>query len=92
MCLVYGFDSLQMVNISPATRFEYNLNNHFINEGCYEDVFELSGTPQMFIQKSVVGGRVMCNNNKMCINHTDRNISACNAEKVDVIKECDRQL
>ena len=36
----------------------------FINEGCYEDVHELSGTPQMFIQKTVVGGRVMCNNNK----------------------------
>ena len=27
----------------------------------------------------------------MCINDTDKNMGACNADKVDVIKECDRQ-
>ena len=37
----------------------------FINEGCYDGVNEISGVPQQFIQKCVVGGRTMCNNNKM---------------------------
>ena len=36
----------------------------FINEGCYKGAYELSGTPQMFIQKTVVRGRIMCNSNK----------------------------
>ena len=39
-------------------------HNYFINEKCYEDVWQLSGIPQMFIQKCVVGGRTMMSNNK----------------------------
>jgi len=39
-------------------------HNFFINEGCYDEVNELAGTPQQFIQKCVVGGRVMCSENK----------------------------
>ena len=41
----------------------------FINEYCYEDVNEISGVPQQFIQKCVVGGRTMCNNNQKYINN-----------------------
>ena len=28
----------------------------------------------------------------MCINGTDKNMGACNADKVQVLKECDMQL
>ena len=38
---------------------------YFRNEGCYNDVNELSGIPQLFIQGCVVGGRTMCADNKM---------------------------
>ena len=38
---------------------------YFRNEGCYDDVNELSGIPQLFIQGCVVGGRTMCAENKM---------------------------
>jgi len=36
----------------------------FVNSDCYEGVNALSGVPQLFIQKCVVGGRVMCSENK----------------------------
>ena len=39
-------------------------HQYFVNEGCYKDVNELGGVPQLFIQGCVVGGRVMCAENK----------------------------
>ena len=39
-------------------------HQYFINEGCYKGVYELGGVPQIFIQRSLVGGRTMCANNK----------------------------
>jgi hypothetical protein len=39
-------------------------HQYFIKEGCYEGVNELGGVPQFFIQGCVVGGRVMCADNK----------------------------
>lgn len=39
-------------------------HQYFVNQGCYDGVFKLSGTPQLFIQGSIVGGRVMCANNE----------------------------
>jgi hypothetical protein len=39
-------------------------HKYFIQGDCYEGVNALSGVPQMFIQKCVVGGRVMCAENK----------------------------
>ena len=39
-------------------------HNYFIASNCYDGVYELSGVPQQFIQKCVVGGRVMCSENK----------------------------
>lgn len=39
-------------------------HRYFIEQGCYIGVNELSGVSQMFIQKCVVGGRVMCANNE----------------------------
>lgn len=37
---------------------------YLINEGCYDDVYEISGVVQSFIKKSVYGGRVMIARNK----------------------------
>jgi hypothetical protein len=39
-------------------------HQYFVNEGCYLGVNELGGVPQLFIQGCVVGGRVMCAENK----------------------------
>lgn len=39
-------------------------HRYFVNEGCYKDVNQLSGVPQLFIQGSVVGGRTMVSENK----------------------------
>lgn len=42
-----------------------SMADHIINKtGCYEGVYELSGIPRAFIQRCVVGGRVMCAENK----------------------------
>ena len=52
------------INIDDVITLASLAHNFFINEGCYEGVNELAGTPQQFIQKCVVGGRVMCSENK----------------------------
>ncbi len=42
------------------------------SKGCYDGVYQLSGTPQFFIQKCVVGGRTMMRDNeKQSFNGTD---------------------
>jgi hypothetical protein len=38
-------------------------HKYFVNTGCYDNVYALSGIPQMFIQGCVVGGRTMVSNN-----------------------------
>ena len=38
-------------------------NKYLEMEGVYDGVFKLSGIPQQFIQKCVVGGRTMCRDN-----------------------------
>ena len=38
-------------------------NQYLEMEGVYDGVFKLSGIPQQFIQKCVVGGRTMCRDN-----------------------------
>lgn len=42
-------------------------HQYFINAGCYEGVYELGGIPQLFIQRSLVGGRTMCANNEKIV-------------------------
>jgi hypothetical protein len=39
-------------------------HQYFVIQGCYNGVNELGGVPQLFIQGCVVGGRVMCAENK----------------------------
>ena len=36
-----------------------------LKSGCYENVFQISGVLQQLFSRCVVGGRVMCNSNKM---------------------------
>lgn len=44
-------------------------HTYMINQGCYEGVYQLTGVPQLFIQRAVVGGRTMvANNTKSRIN------------------------
>ena len=40
-------------------------SSFMLKSGCYENVFQFSGVLQQFISRSVVGGRVMTNSNKM---------------------------
>lgn len=40
-------------------------DNFLIDEGCYNDVMELSGNPRAFIQEALVGGRCMTRDNEM---------------------------
>lgn len=56
------------------THFNIDINNiltipsladkYFINNNCYEGVYELAGQPRAFIEKCVVGGRTMVRSNK----------------------------
>ena len=39
-------------------------HNYFIREGCFDNVVEMSGIPQLFIAQCTVGGRCMINENK----------------------------
>lgn len=47
-------------------------------KGVYDNTFEVSGTHREFIQKSVVGGRTMCSNNRVikCKNEKAGNLTA----------------
>lgn len=42
-------------------------HQYFINDGCYKGVYELGGVPQIFIQRSLVGGRTMCARNEKIV-------------------------
>ena len=39
-------------------------HTYLTSQGCYENILQLSGKPREYIQKCVVGGRTMCNQNK----------------------------
>lgn len=52
------------INIDKILTIASLAHRYFVNEGCYEDVYQLSGVPQIFIQGAVVGGRTMCSENK----------------------------
>lgn len=54
------------IDINKVLTIPSLADKYFIMQGCYNDVYEISGTPQQFIQKCVVGGRTMtCNNEKI---------------------------
>ena len=39
-------------------------HDYLVNQGCYDDVLQVSGVPRAFMQKCLVGGRTMCRNNE----------------------------
>lgn len=57
------------LNIDNIISLASLADKYLIKEGCFENVFQLSGVPRAFIQKSVIGGRTMtCKNEKHFIN------------------------
>ncbi len=42
-------------------------NDYLLRQGCYDDVYKISGVPRHFIQKCVVGGRCMTSKNEKII-------------------------
>lgn len=54
-------------------------NQYMTEEGCYDDIYQLSGIPREFIQKCMVGGRTMINKNiKRKINNLVADYDAVN--------------
>ena len=53
--------NLDIYNMVSITQLAHNF---FIEEGCYDGVYQLSGVPRAFISKCIVGGRCMTNNNE----------------------------
>jgi hypothetical protein len=51
------------IDINSVMTIASLAHKYFVNTGCYNDVYSLSGIPQMFIQGSVIGGRTMVSNN-----------------------------
>ena len=49
-------------------------HNYLLKQGCYSDVLQIAGVPRAFIQKCVVGGRVMCSENKKSHHQYNRKI------------------
>jgi hypothetical protein len=50
-------------------------HTYLLKSGCYDGLYELNGVPQRFIQKTVVGGRTMCANNKKTYVNNGRKVS-----------------
>ena len=56
------------INIDYVLTIASLAHRYFIEQGCYEGVYQLGGVAQAFIQKCVVGGRTMtANNNKIIL-------------------------
>ena len=51
------------LNIDSIFTIASLAHSYFVANGCYDEVFEISGVPQQFIQKCVVGGRTMMASN-----------------------------
>jgi hypothetical protein len=52
------------ININDVITISSLSHKYLIYQGCYKDVLELSGIPQLFIQQCVVGGRCMVSSNE----------------------------
>lgn len=56
---------LTQIDIDNKVSIASLAHEYLVNKGCYEGVLSLSGIPQLFIQKCVVGGRTMTAENEM---------------------------
>lgn len=52
------------IDINDVMTIASLAHRYLLKNGVYDDVNQLSGIPRAFIQKCVVGGRVMCSDNK----------------------------
>ena len=53
-------------------------SSFMLKNGCYENVFQISGVLQQFISPCVVGGRVVTNSNNMYhVKNTNADFDAC---------------
>lgn len=57
------------INIDFIPTMASLANRYLTKEGCYDDVVSLGGKPQQFIQGTVVGGRVMTEDNKKILTY-----------------------
>jgi hypothetical protein len=48
-------------------------DQYFIDQGCFDEVYQLAGVPRAFIANCTIGGRVMCANNKR--SHTKKKLA-----------------
>lgn len=55
---------LVSIDIDEVLTIASVAHRYFVNQGCYDGVVQLSGTPQVYIQEAVVGGRTMVSENK----------------------------
>lgn len=52
------------INIDDVSTASSMAQQYALQEGCFEDCYQLSGAPQFFINQSVLGGRVMTESNE----------------------------
>lgn len=65
-------NELTGIDINNTLTIASLAHRYLIQEHCYDGVYEISGVPRAFIQRCVVGGRVMCANNEKRVNYSDR--------------------
>ena len=65
-------NELTGIDINNTLTIASLAHRYLIQENCYDGVYEISGVPRAFIQKCVVGGRVMCANNEKRTNYSNR--------------------
>jgi hypothetical protein len=57
----FGYEPLDALDYLTLPSLVYDI---LLINGCFEDTFQISGVPQQFIQRCVVGGRCMLKNNE----------------------------
>ena len=66
------------LDVDSYTTIQSLASSFMLKSGCYDNVFQISGVLQQFMSRCVVGGRVMCNSNKMYhVKKTIVDIGAC---------------
>ena len=59
------FDITNGLDVDDYATIQSLARDYVLKEGCFDGVYSLSGVPQHYIQKCIVGGRCMTNSNKM---------------------------
>ena len=59
------FEVTDGLDVDDYATIQSLAHDYVLKEGCFDGVYSLSGVPQHYIQKCIVGGRCMTNANKM---------------------------